>query len=57
MKEGNDGSLPKDRGLVTKGKRGFDVIVSGVMGLKLSDQMRLVADNTAQSFGHGRRPQ
>ena len=37
MKKGNDEGFPKDRGLVTKEKRGFDVLASGVMGLKLSD--------------------
>jgi hypothetical protein len=37
MKESNYGSFSKDRGLVTKGRRGFDVLASGVRGLKLSD--------------------
>jgi hypothetical protein len=36
MREGNDGSFSKDRGFVTKGRRGFDVLASGVKGLKLS---------------------
>lgn len=32
MKEGNDGSFPKDPGLVTKERRGYDVLSSGVKG-------------------------
>jgi hypothetical protein len=40
------GVFQKDRGLVTK-EGGFDVLASCVRGLKLSDQVQLVADNTA----------
>jgi hypothetical protein len=47
MNEGNDGGFPKDRGLVMKERRGFDVQAIGVRGLKLSDQAQLVADSTA----------
>jgi hypothetical protein len=32
MREGNDESVPKDRGLVTKERRGVDVHASGVKG-------------------------
>jgi hypothetical protein len=52
--EGNDGSFRKDRG-VTKERRGFDALASGMRGLKLSDQVQLVADSRVVTGG--RRPQ
>jgi hypothetical protein len=47
MNEGNDERFSKYRGPVTKERRGFDVLASGVRGLNLSDQVQLVADSTA----------
>ena len=57
MKKGNDEGFPKDRGLVTKEKRKFDVLASGVMGLKLSDEVQLVAILLNRLITRGRRPQ